>query len=147
MFNFFKKKYAFMLTVPSEYRIFSISPVLFCTGLMGNCGITDFDIKIEDNNVFIHPENLDSKMAIAVAKEFVFARSIVLNDIIQAELDVTAFPPIKILINEKITSKVTCNFFKKTLEISMDNVENLKRIMTNRGVNISEVGEEDESVY
>lgn len=147
MLNFFKKKYAFKFTVPSEYRIFSISPVLFCTGLMGNCGISDFDIKIENELVYINPENLDEKMAIVIAKEFVFGKSLVLNDIIKAELDPDAFPQIELEINEKKVNRLICKYFNKTLDVSRGNINNLKRLMINRGVSFDEVGEEDESVY
>lgn len=147
MFNFFKKKYAFKLTVPSEYRIFSLSPVIFCTGLMGNSGAFDFDIKIDGDYVYITPECLTSKMAVTIAKEFVFSKAIVLNDIIHSELDSNAFPPLELEINERVVDKDICKYFNTTMTISRNNIDNLRRLMTNRGVNFEEVDEEDESVY
>lgn len=147
MLNIFKKKYAFKFTIPSEYRIFCISPVLFCTGLMGNCGIADFEIKVDNDSVYINPENLDEKMAIVIAKEFIFGKSIVLNDIVRADLDLNAFPFLDVEINHKKVNASVCRYFNSTINVSRGNVNNLKRLMVNRGVNFEEVDEEDESVY
>lgn len=147
MLNIFKKKYAFKFTIPSEYRIFSVSPVLFCTGLMGNCGIFDFEIKIDNDVVYITPEHLNERMAIVIAKEFIFGKSIVLNDVVRADLNVDEFPPLEVEINSKKVNSNICRFFNTTIDVSKNNVNNLKRLMVNRGVSFEEVDEEDESVY
>jgi hypothetical protein len=114
---------------------------------MGNCGIADFEIKVDKDNVYINPDNLDERMAIVIAKEFTFGKSIVLNDVVRADLDPNAFPPIEVEINTKKVKPSVVRYFNSTINVSRGSVNNLKRLMINRGVNFEEVDEEDESVY